>query len=538
MSIALYTIAVGVSACSLAYQFLLVKLFTQSVPDEVLCQSFTLGFYLVFMGVGTAISGRFLKKNPLLFLFRLEILLSLLGILLLAAITCTQIALELSAQMIPSWLVQNKVAMILLFQGFTAILGLLTGLEVPSLSAHLQSTSRTSEFVRVLAFTYFGAILGSIGFSLYLAPHTDLLTATTCIGFLNLLCATLLHLVRPKTIWQHLRGSLVLISCAGVLVIAPHFLAPLLSAQVKSAVLEFRLKDWSLRSVKTWWRALDGFAEVERHYSPFQVIDLVPDHFLLGAKEQENFALFINGQIQFTRSSVKGYHESMVFGAFNLHGEVPRKALVLGGGDGLIAAQLLRAGVQEITQVELDPMMIQLARQNASLRNLNENSFGNPKVKIIIDDAFKYILKDQEEWDAIFLDFPFPTNYDLTKLYSVEFYQRVRKRLSANGFLVFDAPAWVQSSALLQASPPFPQDIFLNTLYAAEFPHPVIFGPKEPFYYASRKSGIPQFDYEKVPLNISGRAIFNFVTLSEITAKIPKKTEWQNHLLRPMRIKW
>ena len=56
--------------------------------------------------------------------------------------------------------------------------------------------------------------------------------------------------------------------------------------------------------------------------------------------------------------------------------------LVLGGGDGLAARELLRQpGIDKIVQVELDPAVVDLAR--TTMRGANGGSLENPRVNVI-----------------------------------------------------------------------------------------------------------------------------------------------------------
>ena len=64
--------------------------------------------------------------------------------------------------------------------------------------------------------------------------------------------------------------------------------------------------------------------------------------------------------------------------------------LVLGGGDGLAARELLRQpGVERIVQVELDSAVIELAR--TTLREANGGSLDNPRVNLVIADAMTWL---------------------------------------------------------------------------------------------------------------------------------------------------
>ncbi len=86
--------------------------------------------------------------------------------------------------------------------------------------------------------------------------------------------------------------------------------------------------------------------------------------------------LYLDGGLQFSSRDEYRYTESLVYPAL---GAGARSVLVLGGGDGLAARELLREpGIDKIVQVELDPAVIELAR--TTMRSANGGSLDNPRV--------------------------------------------------------------------------------------------------------------------------------------------------------------
>lgn len=520
---ALSSLALLVSACSLAYQFLFVRLLSFSVQNEVLVQSVSLGVFLLFVGVGMQLAPRWLNnRNPKQFFFFLEFSLSLFG----ASVPLFVYAVDIFCILfVDSFSFLAGDAKLLVFLWIPAALGFFTGFELPTLF----QLQKKKNFLHLLSFSYFGAIAGALGFSLFLFPRANLGWIGVFLGFLNLCLAVVVA-------WPFHKQRIALASIIGALCLYLQlFLYPgIQSAFVKTYVMQFR---WTQNTTfKQWWKSLSGLREVERISSPFQMIDLVPDGFLLANPLGRDFSLFINGQLQFTRDSVLGYHESMVFGAFNLAKKVPTRVLVLGGGDGLLAKQLLRAGVEFIRMVEIDPKMIELARKHPSFVDLNGGVLQDSRVEVVEEDAFVHLISSEEKWDAIFLDLPFPTNYDLLKLYSVEFYERVRNRLSDSGFLAFDAPVWAERSELKSSERPFPQDTIFQTLKEAGFSAPFIFGPKEPFFFARKDGASVRFSPEQLPKDLSGKTYYNLVLLEDIVFDLDGIKP--NRILKPQRIKW
>jgi len=112
---------------------------------------------------------------------------------------------------------------------------------------------------------------------------------------------------------------------------------------------------------------------------------------------------------------------------------------VLGGGDGLVARELLRQpGIAQIVQVELDPAVIDLAR--TTMREANGGSLDNPRVQVVIDDAMRWLRgPDVGRFDAVIVDLPDPDTPVLGRLYSTEFYGLVGRVLAPGGLMVVQA---------------------------------------------------------------------------------------------------
>jgi spermidine synthase len=97
---------------------------------------------------------------------------------------------------------------------------------------------------------------------------------------------------------------------------------------------------------------------------------------------------------------------------------------------------------------------------------LNQGSLSDPKVKLIYNDAFiaiDQLLAEGQVFDAIIVDLPDPSHPDLNKLYSVNFYARLKQLLSGDGLMS------VQST-----SPYHAKEAFIaigKTVNAANFSH-------------------------------------------------------------------
>ncbi|MCW5866325.1 MAG: polyamine aminopropyltransferase, partial [Candidatus Eremiobacteraeota bacterium] len=117
--------------------------------------------------------------------------------------------------------------------------------------------------------------------------------------------------------------------------------------------------------------------------------------------------------------------------------EKPRRVLILGGGDGLAAREVLRyPEVEQVLLVDLDPAMTSLFRDHQFLNRLNQHSLSDKRLRILNADAFVWVSEPREApFDAILVDFPDPSNYAVGKLYTKTFYQRLHPLLAPGGAL-------------------------------------------------------------------------------------------------------
>ncbi len=166
-------------------------------------------------------------------------------------------------------------------------------------------------------------------------------------------------------------------------------------------------------------------------------------------RNRAGFQLFLNGNLQFSSADEYRYHEALVHPVMALAGEgnrAVRRVLVLGGGDGLALREILKyKSVEEVTLVDLDPDMTNLSRRFPPLARLNENSFADPRVRVVNEDAMIWLERDAPPFDAAIVDFPDPNSFALGKLYTTRFYRLLKQRLGT------DAAVSVQSTSPLFA---------------------------------------------------------------------------------------
>jgi spermidine synthase len=157
--------------------------------------------------------------------------------------------------------------------------------------------------------------------------------------------------------------------------------------------------------------------------------------------------LFLDNNLQFSAADEYRYHEALVHPAFASAARHAR-VLVLGGGDGLATREILRyPDVKEVTLVDLDGAVTDLARSSPWLVELNHDAFHEPRVHVVNADAMVWLAEGESSapFDVAVVDFPDPNNFALGKLFTSRFYKLLRARLAD------DAVAVVQATSPLVA---------------------------------------------------------------------------------------
>jgi len=126
------------------------------------------------------------------------------------------------------------------------------------------------------------------------------------------------------------------------------------------------------------------------------------------------------------------YHEPMIHLPAVAHSGV-RHALVVGGGDGGAAEELLKLpSIEQVVLAELDADVIAVARE--WLGSIHRGALDDPRVQLRLGDARGLLTENQDQFDQIVLDLTDPFG-PAVELYTVEFYQSCRRALRPGGVL-------------------------------------------------------------------------------------------------------
>jgi spermidine synthase len=118
----------------------------------------------------------------------------------------------------------------------------------------------------------------------------------------------------------------------------------------------------------------------------------------------------------------------------------PKKILLIGGGaNGSVVQVLKHPTVERVDYVELDPTLIDMARQFFPAQSAPFIS--DSRVHIHYADGRLYLKTSRDQFDVIILDLPDPQTAQLNRFYTAEFFQSASEHLAPGGLLALQLRA-------------------------------------------------------------------------------------------------
>lgn len=181
------------------------------------------------------------------------------------------------------------------------------------------------------------------------------------------------------------------------------------------AMTEYLTPEWGLfvRSRATLAKFRSALQDVEVHDSaPFGKLFRLDGHFM--TSERDEFF----------------YHENLIHIAALAH-PTPTRALIVGGGDGGSAEELLKyPSMGAVTIAEIDATVIDISREH--LEAVHRGALDDRRVSIRIGDGFRFVQETNDDYDMIVLDLTDPGGPS-TELYTPAFYRACARRLTSGG---------------------------------------------------------------------------------------------------------
>lgn len=217
----------------------------------------------------------------------------------------------------------------------------------------------------------------------------------------------------------------------------------------------------------------------EKHTSYVQFSIKIKKQLFGGKSKFQDIAIFdseefgriltLDGYLMLTQKDEFIYHEMIVHVPMTVLPSV-KKVLIIGGGDGGAAREVLRyRSVESIDLVDIDEMVTQVCCKYIPQTAI---SFADPRVHSHFEDGLKYIRHYENEYDLIIVDSTDPFGPG-EGLFTKEFYGNCYRALKADGIMVnqhespfYDNDAYAMKRAHKRIFASFP----ICKLYQAHIP--------------------------------------------------------------------
>lgn len=208
-----------------------------------------------------------------------------------------------------------------------------------------------------------------------------------------------------------------------------------LGSPVKEEALKEEIVPQSKYNRHAWLNDVSGRVGVSlritgeilyRKHSPFQRVEIFQS-------KQFGKMLVNDGIIMVTEETEHSYHEMIAHVPLLTHPN-PKRVLIIGGGDGGSAREVLRhEQLEKVAEVEIDAAVIEACKLHLPSMAC---AYDNPRLELLIDDGIKYVREAADEsFDLILVDSTDPIGPGAV-LFTDEFYGHCYRVLTKDGILV------------------------------------------------------------------------------------------------------
>ena len=313
-----------------------------------------------------------------------------------------------------------------------------------------------------------GSGAGGILAGLVLIRYFDAFTIAFVVSLLNLLAAASL-----LVLWPLFRRVVMTVLLAGFALLVFPVVSP-------------RLESVSLASL---WRGYGLIASRNSIYGNLAV-----------TQSEGSRSLYENGLVVFTVPNPEAAEEAVHFAL--LQHPSPKTLLLIGGGvSGSVAQALQHVSLERVDYVELDPTILELARQHFPKEWAAIEA--DPRVKVHNTDGRLFLKTTDSNFDVIIVNLPDPQTAQLNRFYTVEFFREAARRLAPGGVFAFQV-----TGAENYISPELAEFLrCLNKTLRAAFPEVTAMPGGTIHFFAATRAGVLVKDPEALLERLRSRQL-------------------------------
>ena len=238
-------------------------------------------------------------------------------------------------------------------------------------------------------------------------------------------------------------------------------------------------------------KVFQGFC-VERNLfsakTPYQAIEII---------ETDAFGrvLILDGVVQTTERDEFVYHEMLVHVPM-FACATPRRVLIIGGGDGGSLREVLRHDIEAVDMIEIDEAVVTACPEHLPSLNNGGEIYRDPRVNLVIEDAFVYLKRENRRYDVIISDSTDPIGAGAV-LFSDDYYRLCADAITDTGAMSFqDGVPFLQPEELRQTMRSLRGLGLHATCYQAHVPS--YYGGAMALAFATRDAGVFTHDLATV----------------------------------------
>ncbi len=157
--------------------------------------------------------------------------------------------------------------------------------------------------------------------------------------------------------------------------------------------------------------------------------------FLFFSSKMHGVCIALDGDIQSCESDEATYHEALVHPAVLLHNN-PKHVLIMGGGEGATAREVLRhPNVEKVVMVDIDKEFVELCKK--LIPNWGKDAFSDPRLEVVYCDIKAYLETHDQHFDVVIGDLVdvHDWNSPVAALYGKTFYSLLKAHMAEDSIL-------------------------------------------------------------------------------------------------------
>lgn len=276
------------------------------------------------------------------------------------------------------------------------------------------SGEKASSVGKVYLFETVGSMIGGLLLTFLLIQYFNSFTISFLISWLNSFISAFLIWRKPRPFKEALQKPLMILS-----ILLTLLFTYLLLSKTSNTIHQL--------SIQSQWKNLKVIHNENSIYGNIAV-----------TKRGEQYTFYNDGFPSITTpvpdiATLEDFvHFPMLF-----H-EKPQSVLILNGGAGGMIREILKYPIRHIDYVELDPLLLKLVQKFST--PLTQSELSDPKVRIHYQDGRVFIQRTGDRFDIIFIGLSAPQSLQTNRLFSLEFFAMVKRKMNSLGIFVLSLP--------------------------------------------------------------------------------------------------